>query len=159
MIRALLATLILAIAAPAAAQSPEQWIEWGERVHGGFGTLIALGIRVGLDAQNRLGAARRELDVTYYDGTGTPCPCVADGALIATSASPGQGTLRIAQDKAAPGMLAEIVFRHRKTGATTRYRISMEVMPRMAQWNKTLDARGRYDAVMAADASTLYAAE
>jgi len=85
--------VLIGNATSAGAQTREQWIEWGERVHGGFGTLIALGIRVGQDAQKRLDAGRRP----------------------------------------------------------------MAVMPRMAEWNKTLDAPGRYDAVMAADA--LYSVE
>jgi len=49
--RPLALAIVLALTAPAAhAQTPEQWVQWGERVHGGFGSLIALGIRVGLDA-------------------------------------------------------------------------------------------------------------
>ena len=64
--------------AGAQAQSPEEWIKLGETVHGGFGTLIPLGIRIGLDARQRLKAAPRELDVTYYDGNGTPCACVVE---------------------------------------------------------------------------------
>jgi formylmethanofuran dehydrogenase subunit E len=63
------------------------------RVHGGFGTPIALGIRVGQDAQKRLDAGRRELEVTRFDRPATPCACVADGVTIAVSSSPGQGTL------------------------------------------------------------------
>jgi len=74
--RVLLLLVLIACATAAGAQTREQWIEWGERVHGGFGTL---------------------------------------------------------------------------------YRIPLAVMPRMAEWNKTLDAPGRYDAVMAAEA--LYTVE
>jgi hypothetical protein len=32
-------------------------------------------------------------------------------------------------------------------------------MPRMAQWNSELDPRGRFDAVMAAESSSLFSAE
>lgn len=89
--RAVLAVALLG-AGPAGAQStPEEWVQLGTRVHGGFGTFIVLGIRIGQDAMKELGAQPRELDVTYYDGVATPCPCVADGVMIATYASPGQG--------------------------------------------------------------------
>jgi hypothetical protein len=148
--------VLLLLPAAALAQTREEWIRLGEQVHGGFGTLIALGIRVGQDAQQRLSAGRRELEVVYLDGPSTPCPCVADGILIATSSSPGQNTLRVASDKAAPGLLAEVRFRHRKSGKDAVYRIPMSVMPRMGEWNKTLDPRGRYDAVMGAEASSLF---
>ncbi len=50
----------------ALANTPEQWIELGRQVHGGFGFYIALGIRIGLDARERLNAEPRELAVTYY---------------------------------------------------------------------------------------------
>jgi len=49
----------------AKAQTAEEWIRLGEQVHGGFGTLIPLGIRIGLDARERLKAAPRELDVGF----------------------------------------------------------------------------------------------
>ena len=39
------------------AQSPEEWIRLGERVHGGFGAFIPVGIRIGQDALQRLKAA------------------------------------------------------------------------------------------------------
>lgn len=152
----LLIGLLMCIAAPSHAQTAEQWIDWGSRVHGGFGTLIALGIRVGQDAAQRLQAGPRELEVTYLDGPKTPCACVADGILVAVSASPGQRTLRVAPEPAAEGLLADIRFRHRKTGAMASYRIPMAVMPRMAEWNTTLDERGRLLAVMAAEAGSLF---
>lgn len=42
----------------------EAWVELGAQVHDGFSTYIALSIRIGLDAKERLQAAPRELDVT-----------------------------------------------------------------------------------------------
>jgi formylmethanofuran dehydrogenase subunit E len=151
--------VVLAAAAPAGAQSPEDWIRLGESVHGGFGTLIPLGIRIGLDARERLGAAPRELDVTYYDGEGTPCPCVVDGILIATRASPGQGTLRVAAEKAPAGFKGEALIRHRKTGKALRYRIPAAAYGEVLSWNKGRTPRERYDAVMRAAASSLFIVE
>src|SRR5262245_61709073 len=82
------------------AESPEQWIELGTRIHGGFGAFIPAGIRIGLDALERLKAERRGLTVTFYSGEKAPCPCIADGVMLATQASPGQGTLQVAAEKA-----------------------------------------------------------
>lgn len=136
--------------APAGAQSTaEEWVKLGERVHGGFGTFIAVGIRIGEDAMKQLGARPRELDVTYYDGVATPCPCVADGILIATYASPGQGTLRVAADKAPSDSMGAVVIRHRKTGRTLRYTIPDGLRAKLAEWNKANDPLGRYRVVMA----------
>lgn len=129
----------------------QEWIRLGETVHGGFGAFIPLGIRIGQDALKRLGAGVREVNVVYFDGEKTPCACVADGVLISTSASPGQGTLRVATEKAAPGLLGVVVISHRKTGRSVRYQIPMSIMPSIAEWNKALDPAGRYAAVMKAE--------
>ncbi len=151
--------VLLMSACAAHAQPPEEWIKLGEAVHGGFGTLIPLGIRIGLDARERLKAAPRELDVTYHDGNGTPCACVVDGILIATSASPGQGTLRVASGKAPAGFMGEAVIRHRKTGEARRYKIPAAAYGEVLSWNKGRTPRERYDAVMQAPAATLFTVE
>ena len=155
-----LAALLLALPMASHAQSPEEWIKLGEAVHGGFGTLIPLGIRIGLDARERLKAGPRELDVTYYDGDGTPCACVVDGILIATSATPGQGTLRVVGGKAAQGFMGEAVILNRKSGTRLRYRVSAAAYAQVLAWNKSHGtARERYDVVMQAPASSLFTAE
>ena len=51
---------------PARAETPAQWIELGARVHGAFGAFIPVGIRIGLDAKERIEADARGLAVTYY---------------------------------------------------------------------------------------------
>jgi len=148
--------LAAALALPVHAQTPQEWIQLGESVHGGFGTLIPLGIRIGVDARERLKAGPRELDVTYLDGDDTPCACVVDGILIATRASPGQGSLRVATEKAPTGFSGEARIRHRKSGETLVYRIPVAAYAQVLAWNKDRTARERYDAVMAAPASTLF---
>lgn len=55
------------------AETPARWVELGARVHDGFGSYIALGIRIGLDAIQHLSAQPRDLDVTYYNGSTAPC--------------------------------------------------------------------------------------
>jgi hypothetical protein len=38
------------------AETPEEWVKLGARVHGGFGAFIPVGIRIGGDAMKRLRA-------------------------------------------------------------------------------------------------------
>ena len=91
---------------PVRTETPEEWITLGARVHGGFGAFIPLGIKIGLDAMQRLKAHPRELSVTYYDSDKSPCACFADGVAIATYSSVGQRTLTIATEKAPDGAIA-----------------------------------------------------
>jgi formylmethanofuran dehydrogenase subunit E len=151
MMRNTLCAVLVAIPLCAAAETPEEWIALGARVHGGFGAFIPLGIRIGLDAVQRLGAKPRELNVLYYDSDGTPCACFVDGIAIATYASVGQRTLTIAPEKAPSGEAAVIVIRPRQGGPGFKYTIPMATLAELGQMNKDLDPRGRYDAVMAAD--------
>jgi formylmethanofuran dehydrogenase subunit E len=132
------------------AETRDEWITLGARIHGAFGPFIPVGIRIGLDAADRLKADPRGLSVTYYNGTRPPCPCVADGVMIATQASPGQGTLQISPDKAPDGMMAVIVIKNRKTGEALRYSITDEWLPKILSWIK-LDPSARYDAAMTAE--------
>lgn len=135
----------------ASAETPDEWVTLGARVHGGFGSFIPLGIKIGLDAAKRLNAKPRELTVLYYDSDKSPCACFADGIAIATYASVGQRTLQIAQDKAPDGAAAVIIIRPRQGGAGFKYTIPLSALAKLGPMNKDLDPRGRYDAVMAAD--------
>lgn len=147
-----LATIAATGALPASAQqTPDEWITLGRRVHGGFGTFIPAGIRIGQDAMKRLEAGPRDLTVTYYDSDKAPCACVSDGIMIATTASPGQRSLTISPQKAPEGMMAMAVIRHKRTGKAFRYTVPEKWLLQLAQWNKTLDERGRYDEVMKAE--------
>ena len=120
----------------------------GIRVHGGFGTFIPVGIRIGEDALHRLGAAQREVSVVYTGGPNAPCPCVADGIAIATEASAGQGTLRVTPEKAPSEMLGVAIIRDKKTGKGLRYTIPASLLPKLFQWNKDFDPLGHFKAVM-----------
>jgi formylmethanofuran dehydrogenase subunit E len=145
--------LAAALLAPAEvhAETPEEWIALGTRVHGGFGAFIPLGIRIGLDATERLQAKPRELDVTYYDSDASPCACFADGIAIATFASIGQRSLIISSEKAPAGTIAVAIIRPRKGGAGFKYSIPVSALAKLGPMNANLDPRGRYDAVMATD--------
>ncbi len=142
--------LVLLGLSPVRCETPEQWIELGARVHGAFGAFIPVGIRIGLDAKERLKADARGLSVIYYNGEKSPCPCVADGVMIATQASPGQGTLQMASEKAPDGTMAIIIIRNRKTGEGLKYSISDEWLPTILGWNK-LSPKARFEAAMAAE--------
>ncbi len=155
----LLVAACLGTGAHAHEVAPDDWVRLGERVHGGYGSLIALGVRIGLDARERLSAQARDLDVTYSDGEKTPCACVVDGILMATAASPGQGTLRVAAEPAPPGVFGSALIRHRKTGAQLRYTIPAAAFPALARLNREADARGRHDGVMRVPADTWFQVE
>jgi len=152
----LLVALLATVPGTARSQTPEQWLEWGDRVHGGFGSLIALGIRIGLDASQRLGAQRRELRVDYTDGPDTPCPCVIDGIAIAVSASLGQRTLSLTEGSTEEGLLGRVVFAHRVRGQRLSYDIPREVLALMQTINREEQAAGRLRAVMELDPARLY---
>ena len=144
--------LALALIGPCAAhaETKDEWIALGARIHGAFGPFIPVGIRIGLDAKEKLHADPRGLSVTYYNGSKPPCPCVADGVMIATQASPGQGTLQISPERAPDGFMAVIVIKNRKTGEGLRYTISDEWLPKILSWIKS-DPSARYDAAMSAE--------
>jgi formylmethanofuran dehydrogenase subunit E len=144
--------LVLALLIPATghAESKEEWINLGARIHGAFGPFIPVGIRIGLDAVDKLKAGPRGLTVTYYSGTNPPCPCIADGIMIATQASPGQATLQISPDKAPDGAMAVIVIKNRKTGEGVKYTIADEWLPKILGWIKS-DPSLRYDSAMSAE--------
>jgi formylmethanofuran dehydrogenase subunit E len=146
--RAGLCSAVILLSVPAQAETPAQWIELGARVHGAFGAFIPIGIRIGLDAKERIKTDPRGLTVTYYTGEKAPCPCIADGVMLATDASPGQGTLVIAPEKAPAGILAVAIVRNRKTGEGFRYTVADSWLPKVMEWNKTLDPAGRFDAAM-----------
>ena len=133
------------------AETPDEWVTLGTRVHGGFGAFIPLGIKIGLGAVSLLNAKPRELSVLYYDSDASPCACFADGIAIATYASIGQRTLTIAPEKAPTGTAAVIVIRPRQGGPGFKYTIPMSALVKLGPMNKNFAPRARYDAVMATD--------
>ena len=141
---------LLCCASAARAETPQEWVTLLTRVHGGFGSFLPAGIRIGEDAMKRLDAKPRELSVMFYQGEGTPCPCAADGVGLAVYASPGQGSLQIAAEKSPPGTFAVVIIRPRKGGNGLKYTVPMSMMPQLGQINGTIqDLLKRYEAVMA----------
>jgi formylmethanofuran dehydrogenase subunit E len=119
------------------AETPEEWITSGARVHGAFGAFIPLGIKIGLDAVQRLRAKPRELTILYFDSDQSPCACFADGVAIATYTS--LRTVTMAAEKAPAGAAAVIVIRPRKGGPGYKYTIPLASLAKLAEMNKTLD--------------------
>jgi len=146
----LAAAVVVSCTVSGRAETPEEWVKLGARVHGAFGSFVPVGIRIGLDALQRLGAEPRGVIVIYYSGPKAPCPCPADGIAIATVASAGQGTLQVAPEKAPDDMMGVAVIRSKATGAGLKYTIAASWIPKLIEMNKALDPMGRYDAVMKA---------
>ena len=145
------AMLAACLTLPCRAETPEEWVTLGTRVHGGFGAFIPLGIKIGLDAVERLKAHPRELAVTYYDSDKSPCACFADGIAIATQASVGQRTLTIASEQAPDGAIAVVIIRPRNGGPGFKYTVPSSDLAKLGAMNAKLDPRGRWDAVMKED--------
>jgi hypothetical protein len=144
--------MLLVCAGAARAETPEQWVALLTRVHGGFGSFLPVGIRIGEDAMKRLDAKPRELSVLFFQGEGVPCPCSIDGVMLAVGASPGQGSAQMAAERSPPGTFAVVTIRPRKGGDELKYTVPMSVMPKLGQINSTIqDPLGRYNAVMAID--------
>jgi len=123
------ATLLLTLVSwSASAETPDEWVKLGARVHGGFGSFIPLGIKIGPDVVNRLNAKPHELTVLYYDSDKSPCACFADGIAIATYASVGQRTLKIASERPPTVRRLSSSFAHAKaapvSNTRSRYRHS-----------------------------------
>ncbi|MBH8577607.1 hypothetical protein I8752_32515 [Nostocaceae cyanobacterium CENA369] len=104
----------------------------------------------------RLDAKGRELDVTYFDGANAPCPCVADGIMIATVATPGQNSLRVIPSKSDVSNFGIVVIKNKKTGKSLRYVIPAAARSLLDKWNQDLGDRQRYDAVMNASSDSLF---
>ena len=150
-VRAILSAVLLICATLAGrAETPEQWVTLGARIHGGFGSFIPVGIRIGEDALARLNAKPRELSVVFYQGEGVPCPCSIDGVMLAIGASPGQGSAQVAAEKSPPGTFAVVLIRRRQGGDGLKYTVPMLQMAKLGEINRNIqDPLARFHAVMA----------
>jgi formylmethanofuran dehydrogenase subunit E len=144
-------TLLLGTLTPVCAETPAEWVTLGARVHGAFGSFLPVGIRIGLDALQRLDAKPREVTVVYYDSDKAPCACVADGVAMATVATVGQRTMEISPQKAPAGAMAVVVVRSKATNKAVRYIVADGWVGKLIEINRKFDPMGRYDEVMKAD--------
>ena len=123
------------------------WISLGARIHGAFGSLIAVGIRIGDDARQQLQSGPRDLVVTYYSGKAAPCPCVADGIMIATYTSPGQRSLQVANEPADEGQFGRVIILHKSSNRSLEYVIPQTSAPVLLAANRGT-AVERWNAIM-----------
>ena len=141
------------------APSVQQWVDWGSVVHGGFGSHIALGIRIGQDAMHRLQAQRRELIVSVTPGNKAPCACVADGITVATSASSGQGSMKVQAPAEDSSFLAIVKIHKRQGGPRITYFIPASAASLLSEMNSGQVPENRYRLVMATPQDQLYTVE
>jgi hypothetical protein len=83
MVRTILSAALILLSLPAQAETPTEWIELGARVHGAFGAFIPIGIRIGLDAKERIKADPRGL----WHPASIPAPCAVAGEGLARGQS------------------------------------------------------------------------
>jgi len=140
---------------PLPGESAEDWVLLGTKLHGGFGSYIALGVHIGLDARERLGAPPRSYDVTLQNGKAAPCACLADGLQLSTGATPGRGSLRVVSDIAAGDVFAIVTVRERTSGRTLTYTVPGEARELLDQWNK-IPAAERLPALRTVPSSELF---
>jgi formylmethanofuran dehydrogenase subunit E len=141
--------------ASASGDGANDWVALATRLHGGLGSYVALGIRIGLDALADLNVARGEIDVTLTDGPETRCPCIADGLLMSTGATPGRATLHVDIGKAPPGVVGIVTVRHVKTNRTIRYTVLPSTRTQLDEWNQ-LEPAAKLDVILRAPAAELY---
>jgi len=140
---------------PLPGETSEDWVGLGTKLHGGFGSYIALGVHIGLDALEHLGATPRTLEVTMQSGTAAPCACLADGLQLSTGATPGRGLLRI-EPAAAPGVFGIVTITERTSGRAVRYTVPAAARELLDAWNK-LPAGDRLAALRTVPGAELYA--
>jgi pyrimidine-specific ribonucleoside hydrolase len=76
-------------------------------LHGHLGTFSLVGVKMGIRARERLGAALDEVEVLSFAGSEPPLSCLNDGLQASTGATVGRGTIRV---EGAGGPRAEAEF-------------------------------------------------
>ena len=71
-------------------------------VHGHLGVFSLLGVKMGVRAREILNASLHELTVVSHAGSQPPLSCMNDGLQVATGATLGRGTIRVAEGEARP---------------------------------------------------------
>jgi hypothetical protein len=115
-------------------EASEDWVLLGTKLHGGFGSYIALGVYIGLDARTQLNAEPRTMLVSLTTGASAPCACVADGLQLSTGATSGRGLLRV--DSSKDDVFGIVVVTNTETKRSIRYTIPSSTRPALDAWNK-----------------------
>lgn len=144
------------LASPVSSHSTREWVMLGEALHGGFGTHIAVGVRIGEDALRVLKSQRRGVEVIVTEGRNAPCACVADGVALAVSASPGQRSLTVLPKSQDASFLALVEIRNRASGDVVVYRIPESAMEPLLKMNMGASPEDRFERVMGMPVSQLF---
>ncbi|MDF2955615.1 MAG: Formylmethanofuran dehydrogenase subunit E [Candidatus Alkanophagales archaeon MCA70_species_2] len=75
--------------------------------HGHLGPFLVLGLKMGLFALERLGAAKYELSVVVETDSKPPASCIIDGIQVSTGCTVGRGNLKVKWCEGTP----KIVFK------------------------------------------------
>ena len=70
--------------------------------HGHLGPFLALGLRAGLLALERLGAAKHELSVVVETEDKPPASCIIDGIQVSTGCTLGRANLQVKWHEGTP---------------------------------------------------------
>jgi pyrimidine-specific ribonucleoside hydrolase len=105
-------------------------------LHRHLGTYSIVGAKMGLRARERLNVALDELQVESRAGLKPPLSCVNDGLQVATGASLGRGTIRVATNEAPA---CEAVFRYGE--GRLRLRLKPEFVKQIAADMAELEQR------------------
>jgi formylmethanofuran dehydrogenase subunit E len=140
---------------PLPGETDEDWVTLGTKPHGGFGSYVALGVYIGLDAREQLGAKPRQLEVSFANAANAPCPCLADGLQLATGATVGRGSLTMASEPAPTGAFGVVTVTDPTSRRTLRYTIPDEAREMLDNWNK-LPAHERLPALRTVPADELF---
>ena len=118
-------------------------------MHGGLVLHIELGIRIGQDSLHSLNAKRWGVNVSVTDSKNAPCTCVADGLMVATSASPGYKILTVNAKSPDTNYLALIEVTMRSADVVVSYRMPFNAIDPLAKVNYRKSSRQRFDAIFA----------
>lgn len=93
----------------------EEWaaVVLTSELHRHLGLYSVLGVKMGLRARELLGAGPDELRVESFAGSQPPLSCLNDGLQVATGATLGHGTIRLA-DNVKPEPAAVFYLKNRK---------------------------------------------
>ena len=77
-----------------------------EQFHGHLGPFVVLGYKMGIIANNRLGADPFEKTVIVTTGTTPPISCLIDGIQLSSGCTLGKGTIKVTNESIPKAMFS-----------------------------------------------------
>jgi hypothetical protein len=151
--RAIFAALLLLPSMAIQAETPEEWITLGARVHGAFGAFHPAWHQ---DRSRRSQAPRRQAAriggyLLRQQRVAVRLLCRRDRHCDLRFGRTAHFDHRARESKAPDGTLAVVIVRPRKGGPGFKYTIPASDLAKLGPMNKSLDPQGRWDAVMKED--------